>query len=161
LESGQWQGCDLVLAYMSLPREVQTDAIIEEALHCRKRVFLPRVNGATLAFHEITSLADAAVLHDYGMREPRSDLPLFSLPQAAGRRALILVPGLAFDRNKNRLGRGKGFFDGFLRSILAGKERSNFDFIGIGFQLQLVECVPVTDRDVPLDAIVTEEEWIG
>lgn len=64
---------------------------------------------------------------------------------------LVLVPGLAFTRDGARLGRGGGFFDRFLphRAALAGK-------IGVGFDFQIVESLPLETHDVKLDVVVTD-----
>jgi 5-formyltetrahydrofolate cyclo-ligase len=65
---------------------------------------------------------------------------------------MILVPGVAFDRQGNRLGYGKGFYD----RVLCGAGGSSIS-VGVCFELQLVESLPVEDHDQCLDLLVTEE----
>ena len=62
---------------------------------------------------------------------------------------IAIIPGMAFDRNHNRLGRGKGFYDRLLPKIKAPK-------IGICFSFQVVDEVPVDELDIPLDEVWTE-----
>ena len=63
----------------------------------------------------------------------------------------IIVPGVAFDRNLNRLGRGKGYYDRLL-------SESNAFFAGIGYQMQVLEKIPVEDHDIKMNCIITERE---
>ena len=67
---------------------------------------------------------------------------------------LALIPGVAFDKKCDRLGRGKGFYDRILNHLTCTK-------IGIGFSFQIIDNVPVEDHDKPLDFIVTENEIIN
>jgi len=62
---------------------------------------------------------------------------------------LILVPGVAFDKNKNRLGRGKAFYDKFLPKLICPK-------IGICFDFQLIDKVPIDKYDIPMDFVISE-----
>jgi 5-formyltetrahydrofolate cyclo-ligase len=64
---------------------------------------------------------------------------------------VVIVPGLAFTVRGDRLGQGGGWYDRFLIGT-----RSECTTIGVGFDLQLVERLPVEPHDVPLDAVVTE-----
>jgi 5-formyltetrahydrofolate cyclo-ligase len=82
----------------------------------------------------------------FGIHEPSGNV-LMERPD------LILVPGLAFDRQGGRLGRGKGYYDRFLVRMTAKK-------IGVCFACQLVEDVPLESHDHPLDGVVTEEGLI-
>ncbi|MDR3128652.1 MAG: 5-formyltetrahydrofolate cyclo-ligase [Tannerellaceae bacterium] len=66
---------------------------------------------------------------------------------------LIIVPGLAFDRQGNRLGRGKGFYDRFLSKLSIPR-------IGLCFQYQLLEEVPFNKEDIPMDEIITDQETV-
>ncbi len=84
----------------------------------------------------------------------------FTIPQNARSEAetqlpeaidLILVPGLAFSRNRYRVGRGGGFFD----RLLAGRAAGAFK-LGICFSFQLLDEVPVEDHDIQMDAVVTD-----
>ena len=88
----------------------------------------------------------------YGILEPRDGLPLGD-PSALD---LILVPGRAFDPGGGRLGRGKGYYDGFLSRLRPARADGPYK-LGVGFACQLVESVPMQVRDVRVDAAVTEK----
>lgn len=108
----------LVLAYCSFGSEVDTHALIEEALHQDKVVALPRcIPGAGLmAWHAITSLSDL-VPGFGGILEPTDNPATLIDPQTADSHALALVPGLLFDDAGYRLGYGGGYYDRFLASF--------------------------------------------
>ncbi len=67
---------------------------------------------------------------------------------------VILVPGLGFSRRGSRLGRGKGFYDRYLKSVPSALR------IGVGFHEQLIESIPEDTWDETIDAILTDQEWI-
>lgn len=115
-------------------------------------IALPRIEGERLIFHRVAEPERDLCLGQFGAREPFSkDATRVSLEDAAA----ILVPGLAFDGQGGRLGRGGGFYDRFLEAS-GGKARR----IGVCFACQLVERVPLEAHDARLDAIVTEDGWI-
>jgi 5-formyltetrahydrofolate cyclo-ligase len=62
---------------------------------------------------------------------------------------LFIVPGVAFDKKGNRLGRGRGFYDRLLKGVTVPK-------IGLAYEIQMVAKVPVTSYDIPMDIVVTE-----
>ena len=66
---------------------------------------------------------------------------------------LIIVPAVAFDRNGNRLGRGKGFYDRLLQTTSATK-------IGVGYDFQLIEEIPAEPHDIPMDMVITQKHYI-
>jgi len=72
---------------------------------------------------------------------------------------VIIVPGLAFDRRGNRLGRGKGFYDKFLDDTKMFSDIGRVK-IGICFHDQLVDEVPVDSFDIPVDFIITDKEVV-
>ena len=65
----------------------------------------------------------------------------------------VIVPGRAFDPSGNRIGRGKGYYDNFLKS-------THFQKIAAGYSFQLFDRVPSDSHDIPLDYVVTEETII-
>jgi 5-formyltetrahydrofolate cyclo-ligase len=142
-----------VACFASLPGEVDTTPVFEAAQAAGKSVCLPRMRGADLEFvpvSDLTGLVRAAL----GVREPDAACAARSLLPAA----LVLVPGLAFDRAGARLGRGAGYYDRALARIRRESPRSTF--IGLGFALQIIERVPMHPHDVPVDAVLTEDALI-
>jgi 5-formyltetrahydrofolate cyclo-ligase len=110
------------------------------------------------------------------MLEPRADLPVLSRGELAAARTLVLTPGLAFDCRGGRLGRGKGYYDRFFRSLegsgripssrpvqsaAAGEGIQGLPAWGVCFTLQIVDEVPMGEGDRRVDGIVTEEGLIG
>lgn len=134
-----------ILMYHSLPDELSTLSFIER-WHTRKRFYLPRVNGVNL---EILPY-DKSRLHlgAFNIEEPDGNdtTPIEDIE-------LIIVPGVAYDRNGNRIGRGKGFYDRLLRS-------SRATTIGVAYHCQLVDDIEPDDFDVPVDFVVTEQAFI-
>jgi len=87
---------------------------------------------------------------DIQIFQPKANCPKLKSDQIS----VILVPGIAFDRSGNRLGRGKGFYDQFL------KDHPEALRVGIGFQEQIITEVPVDPWDQCLDIILTDQETI-
>lgn len=108
----------LVLAYCSVGSEVDTRALIREALRRGKVVALPRVvpGTRTMTWHAIDSLADA-VSGFAGIPEPPDDAATLIDAATVDEHALALVPGLTFDMRGFRLGYGGGFYDAFLSTF--------------------------------------------
>jgi 5-formyltetrahydrofolate cyclo-ligase len=152
--SRAWSEASEIVAFVSLPAEVDTRPLIRSALEDGKRVLLPRMVGERgLEFAAIGQI-ESLVPGRFGVREPGDECP----PRPLSRSGLILVPGLAFDRRGGRLGRGAGYYDRALVPIRRSDPGALC--IGLGFALQLVESVPMTPLDVRLDGIVTEEEFL-
>jgi 5-formyltetrahydrofolate cyclo-ligase len=134
-----------IMAYYSLPDEVNTHALIDELVAEGKTVLLPKVTGAdTMELRRYTGRADLKegtyhILEPVG--EPFTDLAAIDL---------ILVPGLAFDAAGHRLGRGRGYYDRFLHS----KNRPYCVKIGVCFDFQKVDEVPVDAHDIAMDKVV-------
>ncbi len=95
---------------------------------------------------EISSFDDEVIaVDDHGLRTPRAGRPI--VPSLID---LVIVPGLAFDPAGNRLGRGGGFYDRFLRRL-----RRSAITAGLAFDAQIIDTVPADDRDFAVDLIVT------
>ncbi len=136
---------DKILMYHSLPDELQTIAFLKK-WGSRKKFFLPRVNGVNL---DILPYDQSRLeLGSFQIEEPTGD----DLTDPA-EIELIIVPAVAFDRNGNRLGRGKGFYDRLLQTTRATK-------IGVGYDFQLFEEIPAEPHDVPMDMVITQRHYI-
>jgi 5-formyltetrahydrofolate cyclo-ligase len=153
LESELWSAAPAILAFASLPREVQTGDLLSEARAGGKRVALPRIDGEKLVFHELVqeeSGSPRLIRHVLGMEEPPPHAPVADLLDSAEwRDPLVLVPGLAFDGQGYRLGRGRGFYDRFLAELAA-------ETVGMCFECQLVDRVPRHAWDVRVEYLLTE-----
>ncbi len=89
------------------------------------------------------------IINKYGIKEP-----LVTNVQNAQAMDLIIVPLIGFDENSNRLGRGKGYYDRFLKEYAGLK-------IGIGYECQKLNNIVVEKNDVKMDIIITEREIYG
>ena len=138
-----------VAFFVSLPEEVDTRRMIDLALRLGKRVAVPKTDlkKSRLDFYEISSRRELTkgVL---GIPEPEGNA---SRRQRGSTLDCVVVPGLAFDKNFNRLGRGGGFYDRFLKKV--GKKTVK---IGLGYSFQLVAKVPAEAHDTRLDLVITD-----
>ena len=129
--------------------EVETGPIIKKALRMGKKVVLPVTSERKRDLKPVY-LRDIRRLEKglYGIYEPEGP----SNRKSAEMRDidLVIVPGVAFDKGNNRLGRGKGYYDNFLRRLPKGRPA-----IGLGFSFQLLDNIPTTKRDVPLTGVIT------
>ena len=133
--------------FIAKPDEPSTRQIIECCWSSGKRVAVPLVlpNTFNLIHSEIKSFDDL-VSGMHGTQEPsperRIKINLESLD-------LVIVPGVAFDRQGGRLGHGKGYYDRFLELTPAFR-------LALAFDCQLLETVPTELHDIPMDAILSE-----
>lgn len=129
-----------VMLYNALPDEVQTLNFLGK-WHLRKKIILPTVVGDDIIPVEYAQETTFAV-GDFNILEPQNE-------PYTGDFDIIIVPGVAFDRQGNRLGRGKGYYDRFLSQHL------NVKRIGICFDFQLVSEVPAESFDIRMDEVIS------
>ncbi|MCQ9208648.1 MAG: 5-formyltetrahydrofolate cyclo-ligase [Omnitrophica bacterium] len=160
-QCGCWCEADMVLCYLSFDGEVETKWIIDRAFEENKTVGVPRVTGDLLSFYRISDRKHSLAENQWGIKEPGRNLPEIDLRQISGvvGKILIIAPGLAFDRQKNRLGRGKGYYDRFLAAVRESRGRDIFA-VALSFREQLVRSVPVSEHDRKLDMIIVENQII-
>ncbi len=141
-----WKLAKNVLLYNSLPDELDTHSLIENAIiNGKKNIYLPRVNGDDLDIVRVENLGELTS-GAFNIYEPNGNNII--TPDMLD---LIIIPGVAFDRFGNRLGRGKGFYDRLLACTNAKK-------IGICYDCQLLEGIPTEAHDKKMDAIITPSE---
>ena len=132
-----------ILMYYSLPDEVQTHEFIER-WKADKNIILPVVTGPTeMELRRYTGRQDL-VTGAFNIEEPTGEI--FTDLHAID---LAIIPGVGFDSEGNRLGRGRGYYDRLLPKIQALK-------IGICYQFQLAAHVPTGPYDIPMDEVLTE-----
>lgn len=141
-----------VAAFIGVRSEVETADLVARLLANGRRVLVPRVAGTGLELIEVRHLEELADA-PFGLREPPPALAADPArrPDLTSLR-LVLVPGVAFDRRGGRLGHGKGFYDRLLRRLPEGAVR-----VGVAFECQLVEEVPMGPADERVDRVVTEQ----
>lgn len=146
----QWKRAEIVLAFLSMKDEIDTIPILNAALEQGKTFAVPRVVGPDLVFYQVSYLEKDVAPGAFGILEPLIEIPEIDIKTLSEHHSVALVPGLAFDKENFRLGRGKGFYDRFLAS--AGDSLYK---IGIGYSFQLVERVPREPHDKALDLVIT------
>lgn len=132
-----------VLMYCSLNDEVDTHEAIDTLVGEGKRVVLPVVLDAeTMELREYRGPADMKS-GSFGIMEPiGTAFTDYSLIDVA------VIPGMSFDRQGNRLGRGKGYYDRFLKNIPQAYK------IGVCFDFQKVDEVPTEETDIEMDEVL-------
>ncbi|MFH1191379.1 MAG: 5-formyltetrahydrofolate cyclo-ligase [Candidatus Omnitrophota bacterium] len=135
----------IVMFYIAFGGEVNTEEMIREAKKIGKLICVP-VCGKDKETMQPAILKDHAKLikGPYGVLEPVAQARV--KPEDLD---LIIVPGLAFDKKGNRLGRGKGCYDRFL-CALSGKTPS----IGLAFDFQILPLIPTTCYDVSVKKVI-------
>lgn len=133
-----------VCTYVSFDKEVDTKQLIERLLEIGKTVVVPKITEDGLVIHKLRSLDDLEAGH-FGIPEPKNSCAVVAKSSVD----LFIVPGVAFDRKGNRMGRGHGYYDKLLTGVTVPK-------IGLAYECQVVAEVPHTSYDVPMTALVTE-----
>ena len=144
IASPEFNAADAIYIYMEYNQEVITHAIMTQAWEQGKRVAVPKVFNKTMDFYDIESFDD--VVPGYmGILEP---IEYF---KAKEEKALVIMPGLAFDRDFNRIGYGGGFYDGFF----ATHASADFTKMALCYDFQIVDHIVTEPHDYRVDVIVT------
>jgi 5-formyltetrahydrofolate cyclo-ligase len=143
-----------VMYYVDVRSEVRTRHFLQTALGHGKRIVVPYcVQGDELETFLLTDMGQLAV-GMYKILEPRVELrsaPEYKVPVAE--LELIVVPGVAFDRQGGRLGHGKGYYDKLLENA-----RPDTPLVALAFECQLFPHIPMQEHDVYMDQVVTEKD---
>lgn len=138
-QTSLFKQASVVLFYWSLPDEVFTHDFIEK-WSSYKKILLPVVNGDMLEIREYLGKKNMQ-MGKFNILCPQSEI-------YEGQIDLAVIPGVAFDKQGNRLGRGKGFYDKFLTSFRGIK-------IGLCFDFQLLDKVPSESFDQKVDTVIS------
>ncbi len=142
-----FKNAGVIHIFISKPDEPDTRPIIEHCWSFRKKIAVPVVLPDTFElFHSEIKSFDDLVSGMYGTLEPSPERRENINPKSF---ELVIVPGVAFDRQGGRLGHGKGYYDRFLELTSAFR-------LGLTFNCQLLEKVPTELHDVPMNAILSE-----
>ena len=147
-EQEEYQQAQTIHCYVSINkrREVETHALIQEMLRRGREVVVPitNINEGTLSHIQLQSFDDL-VENRWGVLEPKMGSEV-----SPNELDLVIVPMVGADKNCNRIGYGKGFYDRFLNDVSCLT-------IGLIYDKNIVEQIPVEDFDVPLDKVITEK----
>lgn len=149
LNSPFFRKAGTVMFYAATPSEVDTRPLIDECIKMGKRAALPvtdtsRKKLIPVGIDNMESLAKSSL----GILEPAREEEKILSPGAFD---LIVVPGIAFDKSGNRLGRGAGYYDRFLAGLPANTVK-----VGLAFDFQVIDDVPVVPGlDIRLDFVIS------
>lgn len=145
----EYKNSKSVMVYMDFGNEVNTKDFINEALSEGKKIIIPYTDmeKVTIIPVEIDSLDDL-VRCKFGYLEPK--IEKISNPYDVEKIDLIVVPGVAFDKTRNRIGFGKGYYDRLL-TIRRAKA------FAIAYEFQVLDKIPAEEHDIKMDMIITEE----
>lgn len=141
-QSPLYRQATTIYGYLPYNQEVRTVPMLEQALAEGKRVAVPKVYGDEMRFLYIDDLS--RVEKGYaGIPEPIDDGPLAEDPTA-----LVLMPGLAFDKAGHRIGYGGGFYDKFLSA------ESDHPTLALCYGFQMLDELPTEEFDIPVDCVL-------
>lgn len=134
---------DVILCYANYGSEISTKEIIQDALLVGKEVYLPKVEGMDMNFYRIFDPTEP--VNGYkGIPEPNTCNERYKYSEQTVEKTLLLMPGVAFDSYRNRVGYGKGYYDRFL----ADKPGLQLRSVAVGYQCQVVEELPAEETDI-------------
>lgn len=142
LASEAYRQAKTLYAYLPYNQEVRTEEIVLRSIADGKTVAVPKVYGDTMRFIRIQSL-DRIEKGYCGIPEPIDDAPVADDPTA-----LVLMPGLAFDKEGHRMGYGGGFYDKFLAA------EPGHPTIALCYDFQVLPALPTEEYDIPVDTVI-------
>lgn len=137
----EFKAAKTIMAYWSLPDEVQTHSFIGK-WYMSKKILLPLVVENDLELRVFSGMDCLEARPPFGILEPVN-----GAKASISEIDMVIVPGVAFDLNGNRMGRGKGYYDRLLK-------QKNIYKVGVCFAFQVVEHVPINTYDIPMDKII-------
>ena len=146
MQTAEFQSASAIALYSPVLNEVFTEELFRAACSAGKLIAYPRVRGADLEFVRVAD-ASELVPGAFGVLQPTGEHVLF--PATLD---MVVVPGVGFDHHGFRMGYGKGFYDRGLHC-----SRRPGCLVGLCFELQLLEQLPVESHDVRMDMIITEK----
>jgi 5-formyltetrahydrofolate cyclo-ligase len=151
--------CDRLFCFVSFGSEVNTHPILLQALQDGKQVYTPRVEeDGRMEFYRIESL-ERLQPSSFGVPEPLPEEEKryrYNLEDDNPVRQLMILPGLAFDPEGNRIGYGAGFYDRYLSNY----PDNHFCKIALCYDFQVIENIAAQDYDIKADAIITPTRQI-
>jgi len=139
-----------IMVYMDFKNEVNTKIFIQEALSEGKKIIIPYTDMKNIEIIpvEIKDFSDL-VMCKFGYLEPKKEK--IDNPYDVKLIDLVVVPGVVFDKNKNRVGFGKGYYDRLLIN-----RKNSCKAVALAYEFQVLEEVPANEHDIKMDMIITE-----
>lgn len=142
VQTAQYQNAKTIYGYLPYNQEVRTVPMLEQALRDGKKVAVPKCYGDEMRFIYMDDLNQVAPGYA-NIPEPIADEPI-----ADDKTALVLMPGMAFTKNGDRMGYGGGFYDKFLAS------EPEHPTVALCYDFQMVESLPTEEYDIPVDCVL-------
>ncbi|KAM4596094.1 5-formyltetrahydrofolate cyclo-ligase [Fundulus diaphanus] len=150
-----------IAVFLSMDDEVCTEEIIKDMFKRGKSCFIPRYQSSNshMDMLKLSSLQDLETLPltSWNIRQPAEDCKSREEALSSGGLDLMLMPGLGFDLFGGRLGRGKGFYDTYLRRCSKHPKGKPYT-IALAFKEQLCQKIPVDANDVVIDEVLYEDQ---
>lgn len=139
-----FKNAERVYTYVNYNQEINTKSLIEHCLLLGMEVLVPRVDGESMEFYRIGSL-DELSPGAYGIPEPVKA----KLPDSICK-GLMIMPGMAFDSHKHRIGYGGGFYDKYLI------KHPSFFKVALCYDFQILDSIPAEEYDIPADMVISD-----
>lgn len=151
-----YQQANTILAYLNFGTEFLSELWVKQVLMAGKKLFLPRVNNVTktLDIYQVSDIDQQLEVGSWGIREPIVE-QCFQL-EALNEVEFILLPGVGFTKNGDRLGYGGGFYDKLLSRMTTVPP-----LVAAAFSLQIVDYLPQEKTDKKVTSIITEQSVIN
>ncbi len=144
ISSSEYKNAECIYAYMPVRGEVDVTSLIEAAWRAGKRVAVPKVIDRDLIFYYIKSFGELDT-GSFGIREPKD-----GLEEALCENALLIIPGVAFDKSGHRIGYGGGFYDRYLEM------HTGHFIMAPAYDFQVKEVIATEEHDIVVDMVVSE-----
>ncbi|KAM4826474.1 5-formyltetrahydrofolate cyclo-ligase [Thomomys bottae] len=155
----RYQCSQRVAIFLSMQDEVDTEEIVQDIFRQGKTCFIPRYEAHSnhMDMVRLASADEIPLLPrtSWNIAQPAPG-EAREEALATGGLDLIFMPGLGFDKDGNRLGRGRGYYDAYVRRCLEGQEEKPY-LLALAFKEQLCPRVPVDDHDVRVDEVLYED----
>lgn len=145
-----------IFIYISYDSEINTKNIINRAIKDGKNIFVPRTEFTTKLMNAVKiNNFENLIERRYGILEPKKEEPFID----PNNLDLIVVPGVAFDKDGGRIGYGAGYYDRYFKRINT-ENWSRITKLALIYDFQLIDKVPIDEEDVLIDAVLTEKQFI-
>lgn len=162
-----YQNASALLVYVNFRSEVETRMLIEKGLKDKKAVFAPAVAEREMEFFRITSL-NGLKSGCHGILEPAQETKAsyrtwVRKRDPASAKTLLCMPGAAFDRERNRIGYGGGYYDRYLSALSEepAMQSGDIESVALAFSCQIFAKIPYEPHDLRPGRIVTEKEMLA
>lgn len=142
IDSNIFEKVEVIMSYMSFQNEIVTKKINEYIISCGKKLLLPKMLDKEI-IKAVEYTGKFKIDNSFGIKEPVGEI-------YNGNIDLIIVPGVVFDREGNRIGYGKGYYDRFLKLYPRARK------ISLAYEFQILNRLEVEEHDEKIDEIVTK-----